>query len=164
MEFTNSVVGGIFVNTASRSTIEFENCVFRNITGGAIVVDSAADIIIRNCTFENVDSDYGSAIKVNNNDASVKITDTKFVNTKAKADFDAVNTKDSILTISFKSKENYIGAIYSLGNVQLNNVEYWDGTKEGRPCKQDTYVWLIRCVTKDGIRLPEQSGTVTLLR
>lgn len=43
-------------------------------------------------------------------------------------------------------------------------TEYWDGTKEGRPCKQDTYVWLIRCVTKDGIRLPEQSGTVTLLR
>lgn len=43
-------------------------------------------------------------------------------------------------------------------------TEYWDGTKEGRPCKQDTYVWLIRCVAKDGTRLPEQSGTVTLLR
>ena len=81
MEFTNSVVGGIFINTACRSTIEFENCVFRNITGGAIVIDSAADVILRNCTFENIDSKQGSAIKVNNNEASVKISDTKFINT-----------------------------------------------------------------------------------
>ena len=129
MEFTNSVVGGIFINTACRSTIEFENCVFRNITGGAIVIDSAADVIIRNCTFENVDSKQGSAIRVNNDEASVKISDSKFVNTKAEANLEAVNGPGNILTISFNSKENYIGAIYSLGNVQLNNVEYWDGIR-----------------------------------
>lgn len=43
-------------------------------------------------------------------------------------------------------------------------TESWDGTKDGKPCKPDAYVYLIRCVTTDGIKLPERAGTVTLLR
>ena len=69
IEFTNSIDGGVFVDTDCRSTMEFENCVFRNITGGAIVVNSASNIIIRNCTFENLSNDFGSAINIKNEDA-----------------------------------------------------------------------------------------------
>ena len=64
IEFTNSIDGGVFVDTDCRSTMEFENCVFRNITGGAIVVNSASNIIIRNCTFENLSNDFGSTINI----------------------------------------------------------------------------------------------------
>ena len=43
-------------------------------------------------------------------------------------------------------------------------TESWDGTKEGQPCKQDTYVYVIRSVDLEGMRIPEKFGTVTLLR
>ena len=129
IEFTNSIDGGVFVDTDCRSTMEFENCVFRNITGGAIVVNSASNIIIRNCTFENLSNDFGSAINIKNEDASLTISDCKFSNTKSGGVLDAANTGNNIVTISFKSKENYISAINSKGNVQLNNVEYWDSTR-----------------------------------
>ncbi len=41
----------------------------------------------------------------------------------------------------------------------------WDGTYQGRPCPQDTYVWVIRYTTKAKPRITQQAkGTVTLLR
>ena len=41
----------------------------------------------------------------------------------------------------------------------------WDGTYQGRPCPQDTYVWVMRYTTKAKPRNTQQAkGTVTLLR
>jgi gliding motility-associated-like protein len=59
--------------------------------------------------------------------------------------------------------------IYSRQCILITHFDaisgYWDGTYKGRPCPQDSYVWIMRYSTKTKPRNTLQAkGTVTLLR
>jgi gliding motility-associated-like protein len=59
--------------------------------------------------------------------------------------------------------------IYSRQGILITHFDaisgYWDGTYKGRPCPQDSYVWIMRYSTKTKPRNTLQAkGTVTLLR
>ncbi len=60
-------------------------------------------------------------------------------------------------------------SIYNRAGLLLfhttDRFEAWDGTYNGKPCLQDSYVWIVRYTTNDKPKQPQTlKGTVTLLR
>ena len=134
-DFINAINGGFIIDDYEDAfmkkynktlVVEFENCNFRNITGGAVVVNYKCNVTFKNCNFEDITGEYGAVKAVEG--TNIVFENCKFTNIKSKAEVEVANSADGVLTISLKPVTNYIGAVTSQGNVKFTNCEFWNGT------------------------------------
>lgn len=134
-DFINAINGGFilddfddtFMRKYNRTpVVVFENCNFRNITGGAVIANYKCNITFKNCNFEDITGEYGAVKAVEG--TNIVFENCKFTNIKSKVECEVTNSAEGVLTISLKPITNYVGAVTSQGNVKFTNCEFWNGT------------------------------------
>ena len=96
---------------------------------GALYLNDSKGII-RNSYFDfNVAGNKGGAIYsiLTNSSAGCNISDSQFLNNKAKSQYLKVNVYQGSLLLEFVGWNNCINAIYADSFINLKNVMYWNG-------------------------------------
>ena len=127
--FTNNVdtALSLFWNNVTVSNCNFFNNSVTGTTSAAIISYGKGTIIV-NCTFiDNYANHWGSAIAFGND--VLRISNSVFLNNKAKFYEFVLDERDSVLGIYFKGYNTYINAIEAANfyDVIFNNVTYYNG-------------------------------------
>lgn len=120
----NSAVGGGALYISSGS---IDKCNFSNNSasyGGALAFVSSMKI--ENSKFMDNVANMGSAVfKLSNTNTTDSIKNCVFLNNRANSDFLEVTQNESIISVVFTGKDNYLNAIWSETDFKFKNVEYW---------------------------------------
>ena len=107
-------------------SVEYCNFANNNVSyGGAVFFNHDGDVI--NCNFTGNNATRGSAICLSNTSAPKTVSNSIFLNNRANAESLDVVKNDDNITITFKSLNNLLNAIYSINDTEVtfNNVTYW---------------------------------------
>ena len=102
------------------------NCNFTNNTalvGGALYLLNESSVT--NCNFTGNNAINASAIYFYSASATKTVSNSLFLNNRAKAESLEVTKNENNITITFIGNDNLLNAIYSTGDVTFTNVTYW---------------------------------------
>ena len=118
----NGYGGAIYFNQPGTVT----NCNFADNTayrGGAVCFNGNGNVT--NCNFTGNNATTGSAIYFNSVSSIKTVSDSTFLNNRAKELLLEVIQNENNITITFYGQNNLINAIYSNGDISFTNVTYW---------------------------------------
>lgn len=170
--------GGLYFAQSSTGRVKNSNFTDNSAyIGGAAYFEFNAEIANSNFIGNNATS--GSAVYLDGRGSfTKKISNSCFLDNRANADDNdpfKVTQKENTIEITFIGRNNLLNAIYSVEDVELNNVTYWGmngpaNTDDVHPCRttneagQNIFVtaFINDCLVLNEIRITNDEGKIIL--